>query len=193
MASCTALTGLYQGNVPYNIQAGRQKEGLGDGSDSADMLFSPALQHNLEGVLGFQLAREDYERICAIPFQLRLVDGIRFLRPEGPFRWGAQPVCASWQLVLLSAQRAACWIGHDNSHAFTAACVGMSCVGGACNPAINQRDAARPNLVLRCWPYLCLMDNESSPPLSAGVCHEIAHAVPQEAASGRSRERTRQA
>lgn len=45
-------------------------------------------QANLETVLGFELAQEDYEAITAIDFQLRLVDGIRFLRPEGPFRYG---------------------------------------------------------------------------------------------------------
>ena len=50
------------------------------------------LQHNLEGVLGFELAREDYERISAIGFQLRLVDGIRYLRLEGPFRCCLQPL-----------------------------------------------------------------------------------------------------
>lgn len=44
------------------------------------------MQANLEEVLNFQLAKEDYERISAIDFQLRLVDGIRFLRPEGPYR-----------------------------------------------------------------------------------------------------------
>lgn len=37
-------------------------------------------------MLGFELAAEDYDAITAIDFQLRLVDGIRFLRPEGPFR-----------------------------------------------------------------------------------------------------------
>lgn len=37
-------------------------------------------------MLAFELAQEDYEAITAIDFQLRLVDGIRFLRPEGPFR-----------------------------------------------------------------------------------------------------------
>jgi hypothetical protein len=43
-------------------------------------------QANLEVVLGFELAQEDYDAISGIDFQLRLVDGIRFLRPEGPFR-----------------------------------------------------------------------------------------------------------
>ena len=38
-------------------------------------------------MLGFELAQEDYEAITDIDFQLRLVDGIRFLRPEGPFRY----------------------------------------------------------------------------------------------------------
>ena len=37
-------------------------------------------------MLAFELAQDDYEAITAIDFQLRLVDGIRFLRPEGPFR-----------------------------------------------------------------------------------------------------------
>ncbi len=37
-------------------------------------------------MLGFELEQEDYDAITAIDFQLRLVDGIRFLRPEGPFR-----------------------------------------------------------------------------------------------------------
>ena len=37
-------------------------------------------------MLAFELAQEDYDAITAIDFQLRLVDGIRFLRPEGPFR-----------------------------------------------------------------------------------------------------------
>jgi len=45
-----------------------------------------SLQSNLDEVLNFELAKEDYERITAIDFQLRLVDGIRFLRPEGPYR-----------------------------------------------------------------------------------------------------------
>lgn len=45
------------------------------------------VQSNLEEVLNFQLAKEDYDRISAIDFQLRLVDGIRFLRPDGPYRW----------------------------------------------------------------------------------------------------------
>ena len=44
------------------------------------------VQANLMTVLGFELAQEDYDAITAIDFQLRLVDGIRFLRPEGPFR-----------------------------------------------------------------------------------------------------------
>ena len=44
------------------------------------------LQANLETVLAFELAQDDYDAITAIDFQLRLVDGIRFLRPEGPFR-----------------------------------------------------------------------------------------------------------
>ncbi|BDA45305.1 probable NADPH-dependent aldo-keto reductase, chloroplastic [Coccomyxa sp. Obi] len=44
------------------------------------------IKSNLEEVLNFQLAKEDYDRISAIDFQLRLVDGIRFLRPEGPYR-----------------------------------------------------------------------------------------------------------
>ena len=43
-------------------------------------------QANLETVLAFELAQEDYDAITDIDFQLRLVDGIRFLRPEGPFR-----------------------------------------------------------------------------------------------------------
>ena len=43
-------------------------------------------QANLETVLAFELAQDDYDAITAIDFQLRLVDGIRFLRPEGPFR-----------------------------------------------------------------------------------------------------------
>lgn len=68
--------------------------------------MSPCLQQNLEGVLGFQLAREDYERICAIPFQLRLVDGIRFLRPEGPYRWGTSDnVQQCTSLVQLEVQQ----------------------------------------------------------------------------------------
>jgi hypothetical protein len=53
-------------------------------------------QHNLEGVLGFALAAEDYARIAAIGFQLRLVDGIRFLRPEGPFRCAAPSLLYAW-------------------------------------------------------------------------------------------------
>ena len=44
-------------------------------------------QANLETVLAFELAQEDYDAITNIDFQLRLVDGIRFLRPEGPFRF----------------------------------------------------------------------------------------------------------
>ena len=44
------------------------------------------MQSNLEEVLNFELSKEDYNRITAIDFQLRLVDGIRFLRPEGPYR-----------------------------------------------------------------------------------------------------------
>jgi hypothetical protein len=44
------------------------------------------VQSNLEQVLNFELANEDYEKITNIDFQLRLVDGIRFLRPEGPYR-----------------------------------------------------------------------------------------------------------
>ena len=61
---------------------------------------SPA-QANLETVLGFELAQEDYEAITAIDFQLRLVDGIRFLRPEGPFRCPSAselhpPMLADW-------------------------------------------------------------------------------------------------
>ena len=46
----------------------------------------PHVQANLEGALGWQLSPEDYDRISAIDFQLRLVDGIRFLSPKGPFR-----------------------------------------------------------------------------------------------------------
>ncbi len=56
------------------------------------------LQANLEVVLGFELAQEDYDAISNIDFQLRLVDGIRFLRPEGPFRC---PFCVPfWALSL---------------------------------------------------------------------------------------------
>ena len=44
------------------------------------------VQSNLEEVLNFRLSKEDYDRISAIDFQLRLVDGIRFLRQEGPYR-----------------------------------------------------------------------------------------------------------
>ncbi|CAK0782431.1 hypothetical protein CVIRNUC_005684 [Coccomyxa viridis] len=44
------------------------------------------IKANLETVLAFELAQDDYDAITAIDFQLRLVDGIRFLRPEGPFR-----------------------------------------------------------------------------------------------------------
>ena len=44
------------------------------------------IRGNLEGCLGWELSPEDYQRICSIKFQLRLVDGIRFIRPEGPFR-----------------------------------------------------------------------------------------------------------
>lgn len=44
------------------------------------------IKNNLEEVLNFELSKEDYNRITAIDFQLRLVDGIRFLRPEGPYR-----------------------------------------------------------------------------------------------------------
>lgn len=51
-------------------------------------------QANLEVVLGFELAQEDYDAISDIDFQLRLVDGIRFLRPEGPFRCALAPVSA---------------------------------------------------------------------------------------------------
>ena len=51
-------------------------------------------QANLEVVLGFELAQEDYDAISDIDFQLRLVDGIRFLRPEGPFRCAFVPVSA---------------------------------------------------------------------------------------------------
>ena len=47
------------------------------------------MQANLEGALGWQLSPEDYDRISAIDFQLRLVDGIRFLSPKGPFRYSA--------------------------------------------------------------------------------------------------------
>lgn len=46
-------------------------------------------QQNLEGTLGWHLSQEDFDRISSIDFQLRLVDGIRFLRPEGPYRCGA--------------------------------------------------------------------------------------------------------
>ena len=49
------------------------------------------LQANLETVLAFELAQDDYDAITAIDFQLRLVDGIRFLRPEGPFRCARAP------------------------------------------------------------------------------------------------------
>lgn len=44
------------------------------------------IRGNLEGCLGWRISDEDMARINAIEFQLRLVDGIRFLRPEGPFR-----------------------------------------------------------------------------------------------------------
>lgn len=44
-------------------------------------------QQNLEGSLGWHLSPEDFDRISTIDFQLRLVDGIRFLRPEGPYRY----------------------------------------------------------------------------------------------------------
>lgn len=44
------------------------------------------MQANLEGSIGWQLSEADYERISSIDFQLRLVDGIRFLSPGGPFR-----------------------------------------------------------------------------------------------------------
>ena len=44
------------------------------------------LQQNLEGTLGWHLAPQDFDAISNIDFQLRLVDGIRFLRPEGPYR-----------------------------------------------------------------------------------------------------------
>ncbi|KAK9915836.1 hypothetical protein WJX75_004875 [Coccomyxa subellipsoidea] len=44
------------------------------------------IKSNLEDVLNFELAKEDYDRISALDFQLRLVDGIGYLRPEGPYR-----------------------------------------------------------------------------------------------------------
>ena len=64
-------------------------------------------QANLEVVLGFELAEEDYDAISDIDFQLRLVDGIRFLRPEGPFRCAhlhLLPPCQSQGLCLHSMQ-----------------------------------------------------------------------------------------
>ena len=57
------------------------------------------IRGNLEGCLGWSISEEDMHKLSTIEFQLRLVDGIRFLRPEGPFR------CAS-----RSTQSAvACW------------------------------------------------------------------------------------
>ncbi|KAK9802610.1 hypothetical protein WJX73_002049 [Symbiochloris irregularis] len=44
------------------------------------------IRQNLEGTLGWHLAPQDFDAISNIDFQLRLVDGIRFLRPEGPYR-----------------------------------------------------------------------------------------------------------
>jgi len=41
---------------------------------------------NLEGCLGWKISEEDMRKLSTLDFQLRLVDGIRFLRPEGPFR-----------------------------------------------------------------------------------------------------------
>lgn len=44
------------------------------------------IRGNLEGCLGWQISDSDMHQLSTIEFQLRLVDGIRFLRPEGPFR-----------------------------------------------------------------------------------------------------------
>lgn len=46
------------------------------------------IRGNLEGCLGWTIDDTDMRRLSTIDFQLRLVDGIRFLRPEGPFRCG---------------------------------------------------------------------------------------------------------
>ena len=53
---------------------------------AAEIVKYCCAQSNLEEVLNFELSNDDYNRISAIDFQLRLVDGIRFLRPEGPYR-----------------------------------------------------------------------------------------------------------
>jgi diketogulonate reductase-like aldo/keto reductase len=44
------------------------------------------IRGNLEGCLGWTISKEDMTKLSTLDFQLRLVDGIRFLRPEGPFR-----------------------------------------------------------------------------------------------------------
>lgn len=44
------------------------------------------IRGNLEGCLGWSINDEDMHKLSSLDFQLRLVDGIRFLRPEGPFR-----------------------------------------------------------------------------------------------------------
>ena len=45
------------------------------------------IRGNLEGCLGWSIGEEDKKKLTTLDFQLRLVDGIRFLRPEGPFRF----------------------------------------------------------------------------------------------------------
>lgn len=45
------------------------------------------IRGNLEGCLGWSIGEEDMRKLSTLDFQLRLVDGIRFLRPEGPFRY----------------------------------------------------------------------------------------------------------
>ena len=66
------------------------------------------MQSNLEDVLNFELAKEDYDRISALGFQLRLVDGIRYLRPEGPYTCGDPSSNLPLVLLIESGQLLLC-------------------------------------------------------------------------------------
>ena len=59
------------------------------------------IRGNLEGCLGWQISSEDMQKLSSLDFQLRLVDGIRFLRPEGPFRCAFLLLCMLATLVRL--------------------------------------------------------------------------------------------
>lgn len=71
------------------------------------------IRGNLEGCLGWQISSDDMHKLSSLDFQLRLVDGIRFLRPEGPFR------CAS-QILYLTARVA--FEGNSRLHVDPAKC-----------------------------------------------------------------------